>query len=182
MVISKDNKIIIVLGTRPEIIKLSTIIPELNPIVINTGQHYDDNMNKSFFEELELPNPKYSLNLKSKQLGQILGKIEEIFIKEKPNLVIVQGDTNSTLAGGLMATKLKIPLMHIESGCRSGNLEMPEEKNRIIVDHISDYLIAADEYAAVNLIKEGLGHKIKLIGNTGVEATLRSIRILNSKR
>src|SRR3989344_5607552 len=141
-------KIITVLGTRPEIIKLSALIPlldrEFEHIVIHTNQHYDFNMDKIFFDELNLPSPKYSLNVGShtqgKQTSLMLEKIEHILIEEKPDIIIVQGDTNSTLAGSLAASKLHIPIFHIEAGCRSFNRKMPEEINRVVTDHISDYL------------------------------------------
>ncbi len=143
-------KIATIFGTRPEIIKLSTLIPlldrEFNQILIHTGQHYSYEMDKIFFEELHLRDCDYTLNIGSgthaQQTGKMLMKLEEVLLDEKPDIVLVQGDTNSTLAGALAASKLQIPVAHVEAGCRSFNRKMPEEINRILVDHISDYLFA----------------------------------------
>src|SRR3989338_9449884 len=157
-------KVATILGTRPEMVKLSSLMPlleqepETQHIVIHTGQHYDYSMDKVFFEELKLKEPNYKLNIGShsqgKQTGLMLEKIEEIMIKEKTDLVLVQGDTNSTLAGALTAAKLQIKIMHIEAGCRSFNRAMPEEVNRVVADHIADYLVAPDKNSYNNLIAE----------------------------
>ncbi len=146
-------KIATIFGTRPEIIKLSPLIPlfdrEFKQILIHTGQHYSYSMDKIFFEDLHLRDCDYSLNTGSgthaQQTGKMLMMIEEVLLEENPELVIVQGDTNSTLAGALAASKLHIPVAHIEAGCRSFDKRMPEEINRILVDHISDYLFAPDD-------------------------------------
>ncbi|MEK6968838.1 MAG: UDP-N-acetylglucosamine 2-epimerase (non-hydrolyzing) [Nanoarchaeota archaeon] len=176
-------KIITILGTRPEIIKLSALLPlldqEFEHVLIHTGQHYDYNMDAVFFEELNLLKPKYFLNIGShpqgKQTGLMLEKIEEVLIKEKPDLIIVEGDTNTTMAGALAAAKLHIPIMHAEAGCRSFNRQMPEEINRVIVDHISDYLIAPDEESFQHLLAEGISEdKISLLGSTAFDAVLRN--------
>ena len=136
-------KICFVLGTRPEIIKTSPVIKQFqkekfNFFIIHTGQHYSYFINKIFFEELNLPNPEYNLNIGSgthgMQTGKMLEKIEEVLLKEKPEIVMVQGDTNSTLAGALAATKLKINVGHIEAGLRSFDMRMPEEKNRKLTE------------------------------------------------
>lgn len=180
-------KIITILGTRPEIIKMSPILPLLNQdfkhILIHTGQHYDFNMDKIFFEELNLKKPDYMLNIGShshaKQTAMMLEKIEDILIKENPSLIIVHGDTNSTLAGGLAAAKLQIPIIHIESGCRSFNKTVPEETNRIIVDHISNTLIAPNIKEENNLLKEGINSKmIKCLGSTSFDAIKRNKELI----
>lgn len=176
-------KIITILGTRPEIIKLSPLLPllekEFEHVLVHTGQHYDYNMDKAFFEELNLPLPKYLFNAGShsqgKQTALMLEKTEEILYEEKPDLVIVLGDTNTTLAGALAAVKLHFPVMHIEAGCRSFNRKMPEEINRIVTDHISDYLVAPDENSYNNLISEGIQkEKIFLLGSTMFDAVERN--------
>ncbi len=183
-------KIITILGTRPEIIKLSSLLPlldqEFEHVLVHTGQHYDYNMDKVFFEELNLPQPKYFLSIGShpqgKQTGLMLEKIEEVLVEEKPNLVIVEGDTNTTMAGALAAAKLHISIMHVEAGCRSFNRKMPEEINRIIVDHIADYLIAPDEKSFQNLLNEGISKtKIFLLGSTAFDAALRNKNFANIK-
>ena len=144
-------KIAVILGTRPEIIKLSGIIrycesENLDYFIIHSNQHYDSELDEIFFKELELPKPKYNLEVGSGKQGtqtaKILEKVEAILIKEDPSAVLVQGDTNTVLAGALAAAKLNIPLGHIEAGLRSNDRKMPEEVNRVIVDHISDFLFA----------------------------------------
>jgi UDP-N-acetylglucosamine 2-epimerase (non-hydrolysing) len=183
-------KIATILGTRPEITKLSPLIPlldtEFEHILIHTGQHYDYEMDKVFFEELNLRNPDYMLNVGSntqaKQTAEMMIGIEKVLLKEKPDIFIVFADTNTPLAGGLVATKLNIPLIHLEAGCRSFNREMPEEINRIVCDHCADYLLAPDNNAKENLLKEGLSeNKIKVVGSTAIEASLRNIMISEQK-
>jgi len=180
---NKNVKVVTVLGTRPEIIKLSPLIPLLdekfNHILIHTGQHYDYEMDSLFFKELQLKQPSYNLKVGShsqgKQTAIMLENIEEILILEKPDMVIVQGDTNSTLSGALAASKLHIPVAHIEAGCRSFNRYMPEEINRVIADHISDILFASDKKAGECLLKEGIPReKIFLTGSTAFDVCLRN--------
>jgi UDP-N-acetylglucosamine 2-epimerase (non-hydrolysing) len=175
----KNKKIAIVLGTRPEIIKLSPIIRycqnnKLNYFIIHTNQHYSDNMDKLFFYELELPNPKYNLCIGSAtpavQIGKILENIEPILIKEKPDIVLVQGDTNSVLAGALAASKLNIKVGHVEAGLRSFDRTMPEETNRVITDHISNYLFCPTKESVKYLKQEGITKNVFLVGNTISEA------------
>ena len=175
----------IILGTRPEIIKLSPLIRELKEedILIHTNQHYSENMDKVFFDELNLRKPNYNLNVGSgshgKQTADMLVKIEEILIKEKPDVVIVQGDTNSVLAGALAATKLHIKVAHVEAGLRSFDMSMPEEKNRIMVDHISDYLFSPTQETTQHLLNEGISKdKIFTVGNTIVDATLSNSNLI----
>ncbi|CAB3289173.1 UDP-N-acetylglucosamine 2-epimerase [Methanocaldococcus lauensis] len=180
-------KFTIVLGTRPEIIKLSPIIRVLEKTnidwnIIHTNQHYSENMDKIFFDELNLPKPKYNLGIGSgthgEQTGKMLIKVERVLLKEKPNVVIVQGDTNTVLSGALAASKLKIKIAHVEAGLRSFDRNMPEEINRVLTDHISDYLFAPTDIAKNNLLREGIKeNKIFVVGNTIVDATLQNLKI-----
>ncbi len=183
-------KIITVIGTRPEIIKLSPIMPifdkEFNHKIVHTGQHYSYCMDKIFFEELKLRKCDYTFNIISNtpasQTGDMMRNIEEVLLKEKPELVVVQGDTNSTLAGALTASKLQIKIAHIEAGCRSFDRKMPEEINRILIDHCSDFLFTPDLTTFNNLIREGINKdKIHIVGNTSTDACLRAKDLLNWK-
>jgi len=189
-----NNLIVLIFGTRPEIIKLSPIIRELEKrnedyILLHTGQHYSYEMDRIFFEELELPEPDYKLDigLKAKthaeQTGLMLIEIEKILLKEKPKITIVQGDTNTALAGALSARKLNsIKIAHVEAGLRSYNWEMPEEINRIVVDHISDISFAPTEKAKENLLKEGIPeNKIYVVGNTISDAAYQNLEIAKRK-
>ncbi|GBF35908.1 non-hydrolyzing UDP-N-acetylglucosamine 2-epimerase [Methanofervidicoccus abyssi] len=186
-------KIGIVLGTRPEIIKLSPVIRELEKLkenidyfVIHTNQHYSENLNRIFFKELNLPEPKYNLKVGSashgKQTGMMLEGIEEVLIREKPEIVVVQGDTNTTLAGALASTKLGIEVAHVEAGLRSYDRSMPEEINRVLTDHISNYLFVPTEVAEENLRREGITENVFLVGNTVVDATFQNIKIAEEKK
>jgi UDP-N-acetylglucosamine 2-epimerase (non-hydrolysing) len=181
-------KIATILGTRPEIIKLSPLIPlldeEFNHILIHTGQHYSYNMDKIFFDELSLRNCDYTLNIGSEthaaQTGKMMIEIEKVLLKEKPDIVVVQGDTNSTLAGAITASKLNINIAHVEAGCRSFDKRMPEEINRILVDHCSDILFAPDDNAINNLTAEGIQKdNFYLVGNTSIDACLRVVGLFN---
>jgi UDP-GlcNAc3NAcA epimerase len=157
-------KIVTIIGARPQFIKASVISRELKRInikevIIHTGQHFDKNMSEIFFEEMEIPKPDYNLNINGlshgAMTGQMLEKIEEVLIIENPDLVLVYGDTNSTLAGALAAKKIHIKVAHIEAGLRSFNQQMPEEINRILTDRISDILFCPTDSAMQNLEKEG---------------------------
>lgn len=181
-------KIFTILGTRPEIIKLSPLIPlfdkEFDHKIIHTGQHYSYSMDKIFFEDLKLREPDYALNVGSgshaQQTGKMMVGIEELLLNEEPNLVVVQGDTNSTLAGALTASKLQIKVAHVEAGCRSFDRQMPEEINRILVDHCANILFAPDKIALKNLIGEGISEDwIYLVGNTSIDACLRAMDLFN---
>lgn len=159
------KKIVTILGARPQFVKaavLSRIISKYNAVeevIIHTGQHYDTNMSAVFFEEMEIPKPKYNLSINGlshgAMTGQMLIEIEAVLTKEKPDLVLVYGDTNSTLAGALAAKKLNIKLVHVEAGLRSFNMKMPEEINRILTDRISDLLLCPTDTALKNLKNEG---------------------------
>lgn len=176
-------KILTVLGARPQFIKaaaFSRVIAdydELQEVIVHTGQHYDQNMSDIFFEEMGIPLPKYKLQTGGKMhgamTGQQLEKIEEILLEEKPDLVLVYGDTNSTLAGALSAVKLHIPIAHIEAGLRSFNRKMPEEINRILTDQVSDYLFVPSLGAKDNLLHEGVGeNKIFIVGDIMYDVSL----------
>lgn len=158
-----SDLIVHVVGARPNFIKLAALYPRLrcfNQIIIHTGQHYDYEMNKIFFEEFKIPEPDYDLNERSGshgyQTGEMLKRCEEVLLKMKSNIVIVYGDTNSTLAGALASVKLGIPVAHVEAGLRCGAKYMPEEINRILVGHISELLFAPTKTALKNLNEEGV--------------------------
>ena len=179
-------KISIVLGTRPEIIKFSPIIREcerlgLDYFLLHTGQHYSSNMDKLFFEQLEIPPAKYNLDVGSGsdagQIGKMLIGLEKVFRKEMPDVALVEGDTNTVLAGALAATKLKIKLGHVEAGLRSYDLRMPEEHNRRLTDHMSDLLFAPTVRAQANLKREDVWGKIYVTGNTIIDATFQHLPI-----
>ena len=181
------RRIAIVLGTRPEIIKMSPIIREcehlgLGYFILHTGQHYSYNLDKVFFEQLELPNAKYNLDVGSgshaEQTAKILTGIEKILMKEKPGIVLVEGDTNTVLAGALAAAKLHIKVGHVEAGLRSYDKTMPEEINRVLTDHCSNYLFAPTEKARQILLSEGIhDNKIFVTGNTIVDALYQNLSI-----
>lgn len=182
-------KIITVVGARPQFIKaaaVSRILRKMNnEILIHTGQHYDKNMSEIFFDELDIPRPDYNLGIGSGNHGAMTGsmliKLEEIYLKEKPDMVLVYGDTNSTLAGALCASKLLIPVVHIEAGLRSFNRSMPEEQNRVLTDHISEILFAPTETAVKNLSTEGLNRNVYNVGDVMYDAILE-FRMLADKK
>jgi UDP-GlcNAc3NAcA epimerase len=178
-------KIITILGARPQFIKAAVVsreirkYPNLKEIIVHTGQHYDINMSDIFFEEMKIPKPHYYLGVNSLNHGAMTGKmmekIEEIALKEKPDWILVYGDTNSTLAGALVASKLHIKLAHVEAGLRSFNKKMPEEINRILTDRISDVLFCPTDTAVQNLKNEGFDKfncKILKVGDVMYDAVL----------
>lgn len=183
-------KIAFIIGTRPEIIKMSPLIDEtrkrgIKYILIHTGQHYDREMSQQFFEDLELPQPDYNIGVGStthgKQTAAMLDRIEEILETEKPDIVLVEGDTNAVLAGALASGKMHIPLGHVESGLRSYDKTMPEEINRVVADACSQLFFVPTEETALNLVFEGINpHKIHITGNTVVDSVFRNLEIAGS--
>ena len=174
-------KIFLVVGARPNFMKLAPLWRELKkngefePYVVHTGQHYDYEMSKVFFEDLELPEPDFYLGVGSdthaRQTANAMVKLEELFLKEKPDLVAVFGDVNSTLAAALVTSKILISLAHVEAGLRSFRRSMPEEINRVVTDLLSDYLFAPDEIAVENLKNEGKDEKnIYFVGNIMIDS------------
>ncbi len=185
------NKFCVVLGTRPEIIKLSGIIKCLEAakkgfFIIHTNQHYTEQLDAVFFQELKLVKPKYNLGVGSAtpgaQTGKMLALTEEVLMQDYPDIVIVHGDTNSALAGALAAGKLNIPVAHVEAGLRSYDRTMPEELNRILVDHTANYLFAPTLAAKTILLGEGIsGEKILVTGNTIVDAVFDNLQTAEDK-
>lgn len=176
-------KILTVLGARPQFIKaaaLSRAIKDydsIEEVIVHTGQHYDQNMSDVFFDEMDIPKPKYRLETGGKShgamTGQQLEQIEKVLLEEQPDVVLVYGDTNSTLAGALAAIKLHIPVAHVEAGLRSYNRSMPEEINRILTDQISSYLFVPTAGAKDNLIKEGIDEsRIHIVGDIMFDVSL----------
>ena len=171
-------KILTVIGARPQFIKAAAVSNKLRidneEILVHTGQHYDSNMSDIFFEELEIPKPNYNLAIGSGnhgyQTGTMLINLEEICVKEKPDMILVYGDTNSTLAGALVGSKLLIPIAHVEAGLRSFNKNMPEEQNRILTDHISKYLFVPSKTAEENLKNEGITNGVYNTGDVMFDA------------
>jgi UDP-GlcNAc3NAcA epimerase len=158
------QKVITIVGARPQFVKAATLSRQfkllgIEELIVHTGQHFDTNMSELFFEEMEIPKPAYNLDIHGLTHGAMTGRmlegIENILMKEKPDGVLVYGDTNSTLAGALAASKLHIPVIHVEAGLRSNNMQMPEEINRILTDRISNILFCPTDTAVNNLKKEG---------------------------
>ena len=180
----------IVVGTRPEIIKMAPVIKVLQKqrmpfVLVHTAQHYDYNLSLQFFQELELPKPDYNLKIGSathaEQTAKAMVAIEKTIMKEKPEAILIEGDTNTTLAAGLAAIKLHTPIGHVESGLRSYDLRMPEEHNRRIVDHISTYLFAPTKKAATVLQEENVWGRIFITGNTVIDACMQHVPIAERK-
>jgi UDP-GlcNAc3NAcA epimerase len=182
-------KIISIVGARPEFVQAAPVSQELRTryqeILVHTGQHYDYLMSQAFFDELRIPAPDYNLEVGSgthgQQTGEILVRLEKVLIKENPDLVIVRGDTNSTLAGALAASKLRIPVAHIESGERSFDRTMPEEINRLIADDLSDILFCVSKNSIKNLEAEGIVKKVHWVGDVMLDAFLTN-RVIASKK
>lgn len=177
-------KIVTVIGARPQFIKaaaVSRVIRDdssgkVEEVLVHTGQHYDDNMSKVFFEELDIPHPKYNLEISGGQHGAMTGRmleaIENVLLHEKPDWLLIYGDTNSTLAGALAAAKMHIPVAHVEAGLRSFNMRMPEEVNRILADRVSSLLFCPTETAVNNLKAEGVHQGVHNVGDVMYDVAL----------
>lgn len=175
-------KVVTIIGARPQFVKAATVSRELKKagiaeILVHTGQHFDHNMSQVFFDEMEIPHPQYNLEISGlhhgAMTGRMLEKIEDVLLQEKPDYVLVYGDTNSTLAGALAAAKLHIPVAHVEAGLRSFEMKMPEEVNRILTDRISKILFCPTQTAVHNLNQEGFQHfdcKVVLAGDVMFDA------------
>ena len=183
------KKIITIVGARPQFIKasaISRVIREkysgiMEEVLIHTGQHFDKNMSQVFFEELDVPPPKYNLAIAGGSHGSMTGRmlesIEKVLLQERPDWVLIYGDTNSTLAGALAAAKLHIPVAHVEAGLRSFNMRMPEEINRIVADRISSLLFCPSEVAVDNLRREGLLKGVSFAGDVMYDVALQFVEI-----
>ena len=177
-------------GTRPQFIKCAPLSKELrrnhDEIIVHTGQHYDYEMSKVFFDELDIPKPDYNLNVGSgsqgHQTGAMLAAIEDVLIKEEPQMVVVFGDTNSTIAGELAASNPGILISHVEAGLRSYDRSMPEEINRVLTDHVSNLLFALTESPVQNLSYEGICDGVHMVGEVMVDSlsTVKEIALSNS--
>jgi UDP-GlcNAc3NAcA epimerase len=177
------KKIATVIGARPQFIKAAPLSVEIaksqqiEEVCIHTGQHFDENMSGIFFRELGLPKPAYQLDIHGGPHGQMTGRmmeaLEAILLKDRPDAVLIYGDTNSTLAGGLVAAKLHIPVVHVEAGLRSFNRKMPEEVNRVLVDHISEVLFCPTSASVENLKNEGIQKGVYQVGDLMYDATLK---------
>lgn len=177
------KKVVSLVGARPQFIKEAVIGAEVrrrnawNHILVHSGQHYDANMSDIFFSELSMKQPDYFLGVGSglhgKQTAEVLIKFEELLLQEKPDMVLVYGDTNTTVAGALAAAKLKIPVAHVEAGIRQNPKDMPEEINRVMTDHISTYLFCCSRLAAENLAKEGITEGVFVVGDVMYDLYLK---------
>jgi UDP-N-acetylglucosamine 2-epimerase (non-hydrolysing) len=184
------NPVMVVVGTRPEIIKMAPIIRALNKanlssILVHCGQHYDYNMSQQFIENLELAAPDFSLKIEASspgaQTAEIMAKMDKLMERTEPSIVLVEGDTNSVLSTALAANKRTLPIGHVEAGLRSFDLRMPEEHNRRLTDHISEYLFAPTQRSKENLLKENVWGKIYLTGNTAIDAVNQHLPIAEKK-
>ena len=183
-------KTLTIIGARPQFIKAGMVSRALlnngvNEILCNTGQHYDDNMSKVFFEEMDIPQPNYNLGVGSgshaEQTAASLRGIEDVILKETPDIVLVYGDTNATVAGALAASKLHIPIAHVEAGLRSYNRTMPEEINRVLTDSVSSYLFCPTSVAVENLKKEGMTKGVFITGDVMVDSLIYFTKIAERK-
>ncbi len=184
-------KILTVVGARPQIIKAAVLSSEFarsgsfDEILVHTGQHYDYEMSQVFFDELEMKTPDYNLGVGSAthamQTAEIMRRLEPVVQRARPDVVLVYGDTNSTLAGSLVAAKLGVPVAHVEAGLRSFNRTMPEEINRIVADHVSDILFAPNSSAAAQLEREGILGRIAVVGDLMVDLVFKTVNALPSR-
>lgn len=182
-------KVVTIVGARPQFVKAAAVSRVLREkhteILVHTGQHYDNNMSDVFFEELHIPKPDINLGVGSdshaKQTAEMLVGIEEILLKEEPDYLLVYGDTNSTLAGALAASKIHIPIIHVEAGLRSYNMGMPEEQNRILTDRISKILLCPTDVAVDNLKKEGITQGVYNVGDVMCDAVLYYSKLLDEQ-
>jgi len=190
-------KIVSIVGARPQFIKAAPVSrairdhnekeknPRITEVLVHTGQHYDHGMSQIFFDELAMSEPDLNLGVGSGshgwQTGQMLVRIEEVLLEEKPDYVLVYGDTNSTLAGALAAVKLNLPVAHVEAGLRSFNREMPEEHNRVVADHCSDLLFCPTQTAVDNLANEGISDGVYMVGDTMYDAALQFAAIARKR-
>ena len=176
-------KIVTIVGARPQFVKAGVVsrafsaTASIRELIVHTGQHYDENMSKIFFDELEIPRPAFNLEIGSgqhgEQTGRMLAAIEAVLVDQRPDWTLVYGDTNSTLAGALAASKLNIPVAHVEAGLRSFNRRMPEEINRVVTDHLSNILFAPTMTAVTNLAREGIAaEQIRQVGDVMYDAAL----------
>jgi len=173
-------KIVTVVGARPQFIKAAPLCRELRPhhieVLLHTGQHYDENMSDVFFEELGIPQPDIRLETgggsHAEQTAKMLTGIEQVLLREKPDWLLIYGDTNSTVAGALAAAKIHIPVAHVEAGLRSFNRRMPEEINRIVADHLSTLLFCPSQVAANHLAHEGITRGVQVVGDVMADALL----------
>jgi UDP-GlcNAc3NAcA epimerase len=182
-------KIISIVGARPQFVKLAALSKELRrehqEIILHTGQHYDDELSQAFFSELSIPKPDYNLGIGSaehgEQTGRMLAGIEEVLLFEKPDLVIVYGDTNSTLAGALAAAKQNVPVAHVEAGLRSFKRSMPEEINRVLTDHVSSLLFCPTPTSVKNLKREGITKGVHLVGDVMYDSLVDHLKVAEKK-
>lgn len=182
-------KIVTVVGARPQFIKATPVSLALRPraheVLVHTGQHYDELMSDVFFQEMALPRPDYHLGVGSashgRQTGEMIAGVEDVLLVEKPDAVLVYGDTNSTLAGALAAVKLHVPVAHVEAGMRSFDKTMPEEVNRVLTDHVSTLLLCPTETAVRNLADEGLRAGVHLVGDVMYDALLRFLPLARDR-
>lgn len=185
------KRILTIVGARPQFIKAAAFSREaskdsrIEEFLVHTGQHFDENMSSVFFKELEIPNPKYSLNINGGNHGQMTGKmlsaLEDVLTEEEPDIVLVYGDTNSTLAGSIAAAKLNIPIAHVEAGLRSFNKKMPEEINRVLTDHVSDFLFCPTKESVTNLENEGICKGVFHVGDVMYDASLYAKKLIKKE-